>query len=221
MYPSLWPTAFVTFGVFAVTSMALTGGIGRFREGCPPLAHHLRRISALAILGGLPCLWVLYGSGDLSVLGVRVGSPPRTLLSLTVLGPVASLVVWRAAGQPRIQADYPQIRLDTWTNGAFVLSLSTWALYLVGYEIFFRGLLLGPLIKEIGLLAALVVNVTAYVLAHADKDSLEMLACVPMGFLFAGLTLWTGSIMAPLLLHVVIAWSAEIGSVLQRRTVGG
>ena len=54
---------------------------------------------------------------------------------------------------------------------------------------------------------------------HADKDSQEVVACVPMGLLFCGLAIWTGAIWAPFALHVIIALTSETGALVQNPDV--
>lgn len=211
-----WALAGLVLALFAGWSTALTGGVGRFRAQVSPMAHYARRLGALVLLGALPAGWVNAQPGGWAGLGLGLPEPMRVLGALALLVPVAMAVAWRASAGEDVQAEYPQIRRETWGHFAMDANLVTWALYLVGYEITFRGLLLFPAIESLGLAPALLLNVALYVAAHADKHRREMLACVPMGLLFAGLVLWTVSLWTAVGLHIAIAWTAEIGSVHHR-----
>ena len=48
-----------------------------------------------------------------------------------------------------------------------------------------------------------------YVAVHLPKPAPETIGTIPMGVLFAGVTLWTGGIWAAFVGHVMIACWAE------------
>ena len=66
-----------------------------------------------------------------------------------------------------------------------------------------------PLVETWGLWPGMSVMVGLYVLAHLDKAPSEALSCFPMGVVFGLLSLTTGSIVWPWLLHVGIAVGSE------------
>lgn len=118
-------------------------------------------------------------------------------------------LVWRAGRQPAQQARYPDFRVPHATRAQQALSATSWLVYLIGYEALFRGLVLGACIQVAGVGVGVAIHTSLYVLAHLHKDAAETLGCLPMGYLFAYMTLQTGSLWPALLLHVAIAIAAE------------
>lgn len=82
--------------------------------------------------------------------------------------------------------------------------------YLISYELFFRGLLLELLMAHCSIEAAICINVFLYTLAHIHSPKAEIIACIPLGFLFCWLRLEFGSVLFPVLLHLCIALPFEI-----------
>ena len=80
-----------------------------------------------------------------------------------------------------------------------------WALYLLGYEILFRGVLLFPLVKTIGIWPAIAINVMFYSATHIPKSFIESLVCIPFGTIVCLVTLTTGTIWAATVVHILIA----------------
>jgi len=86
--------------------------------------------------------------------------------------------------------------------------------YLVIYELFFRGLLLQLALAEFSAGIAISINVVLYTLAHLYSPRSELIASIPLGFLFCWLRLEYGSLLYPVLLHLCIALPFEIRMLL-------
>jgi membrane protease YdiL (CAAX protease family) len=82
--------------------------------------------------------------------------------------------------------------------------------YLVIYEWFFRGLLLQVSMEYFSVETAVCINVLLYCIAHAYSARHELIACVPLGFLFCWLRLEYGSILFPVMLHLCMAIPFEV-----------
>lgn len=122
-------------------------------------------------------------------------------------------LLWRSAGGDEIRALHPEIRGAVWTPSLRVLSLGSWAVFLLGYEYMFRGALLFTLDAAMGAWPALGVTAAMYSLAHLHKPLLgETLGSIPMGILFGAMSLATGSFLPAFALHLVIAWTTELGA---------
>jgi membrane protease YdiL (CAAX protease family) len=130
------------------------------------------------------------------------------------LGLAALPALVAAAWLPEMRQFYPELwpRLgltqSRWERGAAVAG--AWLVYLIGYEALFRGLLLPLLVAALGLWPGLAIATGLYVLAHLDRPSAETLAAIPAGFVFALITLATGSFLAAVLLHWIIATTSEL-----------
>jgi membrane protease YdiL (CAAX protease family) len=138
---------------------------------------------------------------------------PRALatsMGIAVLVWLALLpVLLHSARRPEIQAAYPELRVSPRTRGIVGASALAWGVYLVGYELLFRGFLLHWGISLWGLWFGIAAMTLIYVAAHLRKPRVELLVCFVVGPAFAGLTLGTGSIWAVSLLHLLIALTSE------------
>jgi membrane protease YdiL (CAAX protease family) len=130
------------------------------------------------------------------------------------LGLAALPALVAAAWLPEMRRFYPELwpglgpTRGRWERGAAVAG--AWLVYLIGYEALFRGLLLPLLVAALGMWPGLAVATGLYVLAHLDRPSAETLAAIPAGFVFALITLATGSFLAAVLLHWIIATTSEL-----------
>jgi membrane protease YdiL (CAAX protease family) len=168
----------------------------------------LQRLSGALLLGVVPAVGfaAATGAGPAEMgLGAWRGGGGGLLLAAAVLLPG---VAW-AARRPAHRVRYPQVRVEVWTARLRTRHALGWAVYLFGYELLFRGLLLFPLAAATDPWTAVLASSGLYVLAHLDKDLGECLACAPMGLVFAALALAAGSIWPALALHLAIAVTSD------------
>jgi membrane protease YdiL (CAAX protease family) len=135
-----------------------------------------------------------------------------TLALIAVLVPIVHL----AAKRPRMHAAFPEARVRVWDARARRSSLLGSAVYLAGYEMLFRGLLLQPLLPQLGLFTALTIHTCLYALAHLHKDPAEAFGTVPMGYIFGWMALTDGSIWMPVLVHFLVAVTTELTAAKSR-----
>ena len=86
--------------------------------------------------------------------------------------------------------------------------------FLVLYEIFFRGILLLNIIDNIGVTHAVMLNLGLYTLIHAFSPRQEILGTMPFGFVLCLLTVQLHSVWPAVLIHVTLGMSHEITLVL-------
>ena len=129
-----------------------------------------------------------------------------TIILSAILIPLVSF----SARKPKNLANFPQIRVEEWTRKTMGLNLFSWIIYLLGYEIMFRGLLLFPLVKEIGLWPAIAVNIGIYSSTHILKGLDEAIGAIPLSIVFCLLSVYSGSIWIAFLAHIAIAWTNSI-----------
>lgn len=186
----------------ATTNAADDQGWGVVRARCVQGTLFLVAAVALVPLSGIAWSDTLLGVPDLarSAVGMAV-------LAVVLLG--ASLP---AAGKPAMLARYPDIRIRPFGGIWRLRSAAAWALYLLGYEALFRGVLVAGLATVWDPVTAVVVHTAIYVLAHLHKPAAETVSCFVMGPVFAILAWWTDGFWAPWLLHVIIAVANENAS---------
>jgi membrane protease YdiL (CAAX protease family) len=108
---------------------------------------------------------------------------------------------------------YPHFKIDKWTNSYQMLSYVSWALYLLGYEFMFRGVLLFGTVEEIGYYPAIILNVVLYAFVHIPKGRKEVLGCFLMGPILCFLALKTQSIVIPIIVHIALCLANEYFSI--------
>lgn len=209
----------------AVALLAWTVGFAAYhpldarfnRPEATPRQHHLRRLAGALLLGVFPTALTV-ALTDLGPADLGLGVPTGTLAWLWVLGTwvLAAPLLWLAAGGEAHRAAYPQVRRSDWSPTDHVANALSWAVYLFGYELGFRGLLLYAALGPLGPAGAIALNLALYVAAHAHKGSAEVAACIPMGALFCAVTLDAAAIWPAWMLHLGISLLGE-GMALARR----
>ncbi|MCG8329589.1 MAG: CPBP family intramembrane metalloprotease [Chitinophagales bacterium] len=169
--------------------------------------HFGRYLGGLSI-GIVPAIIMLVVTGkEISEYGVTTGNG---LLSLYWILGIASIVVpmnYFNSRKEKHLAFYPNVREREWTPRLVVINAFSWAFYLFGYELMFRGLLLFGTLSLLGPWPAIILNVALYVLVHVPKNLEETVGAAPLGFLLCLITLTTGTIWVAFFVHVTLALS--------------
>ena len=108
--------------------------------------------------------------------------------------------------------NYPQIRAEVWDIRMVIGNLVSWAVYLLGYEIFFRGVLLFPVVQTAGAWAAIGINIGMYSGTHIPKGAGETIGAIPLSAILCLLCLHAGSFWPAFLVHVAMAWTTTLTS---------
>jgi membrane protease YdiL (CAAX protease family) len=115
-----------------------------------------------------------------------------------------------SAKKPENLVNYPQIRAKEWDAKMISGNLFAWAVYLLGYELLFRGVLLFPLIDQIGLWPAIAINIGLYSATHIPKGLSETIGAIPLSIVLCLLTVSTGTIWIAFFVHVAMAWTNSL-----------
>jgi len=165
-------------------------------------------------MGLLPLLFLLITVPHRAIgyygLNFRTDTLLFNLLMILLLGSILIPLANFSAKKPKNLVNYPQIRAKRWDTKTFRLNLIGWAVYLFGYELLFRGLLLFPLVEAYGLWLAIAINVALYSATHIPKGIEETLGAAPLGFLLCLLTLMAGNIWIAFVVHVIMAWTNSL-----------
>ena len=101
------------------------------------------------------------------------------------------------------------------TVGWFVLLELCYLLYFVGWEFYFRSLLILPLEKSMGALAPLV-GALPFAIMHIDKPVAEAFGSIVAAYFLGVLVLKTRSFWICAVLHFIIAFAMDLVAVLHR-----
>lgn len=162
-------------------------------------------------MGVLPVVAFLIAFPDTSLSQLGLGLYKETLLAtiLWIVGLSAVLIplISFNARKPKNLVNYPQIRARKWDIKMVSGNLASWAAYLLGYEFLFRGVLLFPLVEEIGLWPAIAVNIAIYSGTHIPKGLNETIGAIPLSIVLCLLSVQTGTIWIAFFVHTTMAWT--------------
>ena len=143
-------------------------------------------------------------------LGLNMETLPATILWTVGLSIVVIPLVRYNAKKPFNLKYYPQIRAKEWNRKIINGNLATWVIYLLGYEFFFRGLLLFPLVSEIGLWPAIAVNVCLYTATHIPHGREIAIGTIPLSIVLCLLSVKTETIWIAFFVHITISWTNSL-----------
>jgi membrane protease YdiL (CAAX protease family) len=174
------------------------------------LAHLFRRLLGFLLMGLLP-LAVFAIALELapSDYGINLHHIRKSGIWIAIFVPPIILLNYYVAGKPSNLKQYPQIRLMQWRQMDLLVNFISWSIYLLGYEMLFRGFLLFSLYDAFGAPLAITLNVILYALAHIPKGVREMAGSIPFGVVLCLITLSTGSFLAAFVIHATMALSNE------------
>ena len=136
---------------------------------------------------------------------LSVPTLPYSLAWIVGLAILVMPITYFIAQKAKNLVNYPQIRAKIWTQKTVILNIVGWSLYLLGYEVLFRGVLLFPLVEYMGVWPAIAVNIALYSATHIPKGMDETIGAAPLGLVLCLLTLASGSLLIAFVIHVVLA----------------
>ena len=126
--------------------------------------------------------------------GVRIGRWKEAIIIIPVCLAAMAVILYGVGKMPEFRSYYHRYAID-WSR----LLLDT-ALYMFTWEFLFRGYMLFGLEKSIGK-NAIFVQAIPFVLLHFGKPFLEMLACIPGGFVLGYVSYRTRSFLPCFIIH--------------------
>lgn len=141
--------------------------------------------------------------------GMSLSMSVESLVICAVLCPILVVINIFIAGKPKNLIQYPQIRKREWTIGTFMGSSIGWVVYLLGYELCFRGFLLFGCAATLGIWPAIAINASIYSFAHFFKGIGETVGAIPFGIIISIISLFTGNFMVAFLVHCSLALSNQ------------
>ena len=165
--------------------------------------------AGLVILGVLPMMLFIWmvPSYNFKMLGLSFNA--ETIFDsfkwIFVLGILIFAVMSYGSRRAKTFENYPQVRVRSWDLSLMVRYSMSWGIYMLGYEMLFRGLLLFPLVERFGVWPAIVINTALYAVSHLPKGADETYAAMFFGPLLCLVTLHTETIWAASCIHTILA----------------
>jgi len=165
-----------------------------------------------AVLLSVPPIWT--ATNWLPASTNRYGVNFDGLWVSLILSGISWVVVWFGFRfvvkvWPWVLKGYPEIHVECWDVRLLTLNTVSWVIYLAAYEFLFRGFLLYPLRDLYGAWPAVMITTALYSFTHLVKQPQEQFSTIWIGILYGVLALWTGSILAPYLIHAFTAPVSE------------
>ena len=173
-----------------------------------------QKLLGVLFLGVIPLIVVLltlpYSLYDYGLGFENIGA---SLLWVFGLAMVIFPLNIRAARRPDNLDYYPMIRSPHWTPRLVLINSTATFLYLLAYELMFRGILLSVCTAVLGVWPAIAINVALYSTTHLPKGPAETIGAIPFGLLVCYITLTTGTIWVAVVVHVILSLSNDYLSV--------
>ena len=91
-------------------------------------------------------------------------------------------------------------------------------LFLIVYELFFRGIMLVVMMEDMGMVIAIIFNLVFYVLVHwFDKQ--ERYGSLIMGIVLCGVTIYYHSIWPAVIIHLSLALGHEVTLLIKNKSL--
>ena len=128
-----------------------------------------------------------------------------TLISLMLI--ILTIVISRSSVLKTI-AQYSSNDKPFLGNGVLYFTLRV--IFLLSYELFFRGILLFTLIDVFGLISAIIINTLLYVIIHAFDSKSEIIGAIPFGVVLCLISYYSQSVILAFILHLSLSLVYEI-----------
>lgn len=174
------------------------------------------QLAGIFLFGILP---FLYGHAGTFIFfdGIDVGNPSTWITILLVLISVIispQILGKKLSAFPDMINGYSSPR-----TGFYVIYFLIRILFIASYEIWFRGFLLTDSIVSIGLVWAILINISLYALLHIVNGKDEVIACVPYGLLLCGLCIWQGAVWPAVVIHLALTIPYEFGFIRKLKLI--
>ena len=166
-----------------------------------------RYISAL-LLSVPVCAHAIF-IGDVESIGATISTAGKTIFFAALFSSIAIGMNTCIAGREENIKYYPQLRHAEWTFGIFSSNALSWIIYLLAYEMFFRGYLQFISIDLFGFWFAIIINTLIYAATHLPKSIKETLLSLPFGVLLFLITWYTQNFWSAVCIHICLALSND------------
>ena len=180
----------------------------------PGLLFIAEKITGFLLFGAIPFILFATTSGlhpSETILTTGKSEHYWYVLLSTLI--IITLLTFNGSKKKAIQEKSPRIRIKKWTVKYCIIAITGWLIYILGYELLFRGILWLVCYMAFGFWVALLINIVLYAAVHLDQGLAMSLGAIPFGILLCLLTFLTGSFLFAFLIHGWLAVSTEIFSV--------
>ena len=169
-----------------------------------------KKLSGLFFLGIIPLLiYSFFTASIYSDFGLGFQAFWKNILTILILSLIVFSFIYLTSKNNGPVKDKPQIEVNNWTLKLFMINSLGWILYLTGYEVLFRGILLLTCYKLFGAWIAISINLAIYSAIHMVNGTGEAIGALIWGFLVCLLTIYFETILIAIVMHIVLALSTD------------
>lgn len=184
--------------------------LARFTKDDSVIQYHIiSKYAALLLLGIMPISLFLACFPGYSLKSFGITYNRNTVLHslgyILALSVFIILLIRRTAAGRHIYAKYPQLSVVIWDIKLAFRYCVSWIVYLLGYEILFRGLLLFPLANSLDVWIAIAINTLLCMLIQQPRGKTAAILEIFLSPVLCIITLATGTIWAAWIIHCVLA----------------
>lgn len=173
-----------------------------------------QKMMGALFMGIIPSIILLSNTEyTLTDVGLNFGNFKESLLYISAAGTFILIVNFFVSKNKINLAMYPQMRVKKWNRKTILLNTLSWIIYLLSYELMYRGLLLLVCYHAFGFWPAVAINLCFYSSTHIAKGFTETIGSFPFGLFLCYATISTGSIAVAFITHLILALSNDYYSV--------
>jgi membrane protease YdiL (CAAX protease family) len=173
----------------------------------------LLQLTGIGLFGVAPI--VLFRHRLLEILFGTNSTPDLAVLICGCLVMLAIIVASIIAEKKYSLTKWDKDEAGTFNAPFLIYYLILRILFLIAYELWFRGFLLFESIHAWGAFIAIPLNVALYTLLHYVNGKDEMRGCIPLGLMLCIMCTWVGAAWPAIAVHVAFCVSYE-GHVIRK-----
>ncbi len=172
-----------------------------------------RKLSGFIVLGVIPgILYFLIIKPAVSFKDMFNGNFPSSIYVIISLVTIIFLITYLNQKSNPHRSSL-KMKISEWNFYLFGINALGWIIYLSAYEFLFRGILLFECYENFGFWPAIAINVVIYSAIHMVNSKEEAIGALFFGTIACYFTLWQGTILIPLMMHIALSLSSDYFSI--------
>jgi len=173
----------------------------------------IKKCSGFLILGLIPgMIYYFFLDKNFEKFGLSVNQLSNNFFLIILLIIVIGVILFIKHKNNK-KYNSLQIKISEWNVFLFLINLTGWIIYLVGYEFLFRGILLFECNNSFGFWPAIAINVAVYSAIHMVYGKEQTIGSIVFGRIACYLTLSCGTLLIPILMHVSLSLFSDYFSI--------
>lgn len=178
-----------------------------------------KKMLGFLLLGFIPgIVYYFLFKPDITQFGISITALKDNLSLILILILIISVILF-VAQKMNSERNSLQINLTEWNGYHFTINAIGWIIYLAGYEILFRGILLFECSNSFGFWPAIAINITIYSAIHMVNGKDQAIGALVFGSIACYLTLTRGTILIPFFMHISLSLISDYFSIRLNRRI--